>query len=121
MNGSHSANHNSFVTDLPFTKKITEADLLYKFKLLHMDRYDGSQDLANYLGTYRAHMALQASIEVILYRAFPLTLKGAAKCWFSSLQPQSIGTFFELGKNFLSHFIGNRWQCKLEAYLLTIK
>jgi hypothetical protein len=96
---------------LPFTKKITEADLLDKFKLPHID----------HLETYRAHMILQASTDAMLYQVFPLTLKGATKRWFSSLQPQSIGTFTKLGKNFISHFIGNRRQHKPMPYLLTIK
>ena len=121
LNGSYFADHNFLVMDLPFTKKITEVNLLDKFKLPNMNRYDKSQDPADHLETYRAHMAIQASYDAIFCRASPITLKGAAKRWFSSLQPWSIGTFAKLGKNFLSHFIGNRRQNKLMAYLLTIK
>ena len=39
-------------------------------------------------------------------RAFPTTLKGAARIWFSRLTPNSINTFKELSAQFTSHFIG---------------
>jgi hypothetical protein len=42
LNDSHSTNHDLLVTNLPFTKKIIDIDLLDKFKLPHMDIYDGS-------------------------------------------------------------------------------
>ena len=87
LNSSRSANHDFLVTDLPFTKKIIEADLPDKFKLPYMDHYNGCQDLADNLETYRAHMTLQASFNAIIFWAFPLTLIEAAKHWFKSLQP----------------------------------
>ena len=62
LNGSRSANHDILVTDLPFTKKIVEANLPDKFKMPHMDRYDGSQDPANHLETYRLDSTASCSV-----------------------------------------------------------
>ena len=43
-----------------------------------------------------------------MYRAFPTALKGAAKVWFSKIPPSTIGSFDELGKAFVCHFIGGK-------------
>ena len=54
-------------------------------------------------------------------RAFPTTLKGAARIWFSRLTPNSINTFKELSAQFTSHFIeGHRYK-KSTACLMSIK
>jgi len=38
-------------------------------------------------------------------RAFPTTLKGPAKVWFSKLAPNTVFTFKELSGHFVTHFI----------------
>ncbi|XP_075640240.1 uncharacterized protein LOC142611985 [Castanea sativa] len=54
-------------------------------------------------------------------RAFPTTLKGPAKIWFSRLTPNSIGTFKELSAQFASYFIGGHRYKKSIACLMNIK
>ena len=54
-------------------------------------------------------------------RAFPTTLKGAARIWFSRLTPNSINTFKELSAQFTSHFIGGHRYKKSTACLMSIK
>ncbi|XP_075659015.1 uncharacterized protein LOC142628866 [Castanea sativa] len=54
-------------------------------------------------------------------RAFPTTLKGLARIWFSRLTPNSIGTFKELSAQFASHFIGGHRYKKSTACLMNIK
>ena len=51
-------------------------------------------------------MHLQGVVDEIMCRAFPTTLKGPARIWFSRLTPNSISTFKELSAQFTSHFIG---------------
>ena len=54
-------------------------------------------------------------------RAFPTTLKGLARIWFSRLTPNSINTFKELSAQFTSHFIrGHRYK-RSTACLMSIK
>ena len=54
-------------------------------------------------------------------RAFPTTLKGAARIWFSHLTPNSINTFKELSAQFTAHFIGGHRYKKSTAYLMSIR
>ena len=54
-------------------------------------------------------------------KAFPTTLKGLVRIWFSRLTPNSIGTFKELSAQFALHFIrGHRYK-KSTACLMNIK
>nr|XP_023910792.1 uncharacterized protein LOC112022431 [Quercus suber] len=54
-------------------------------------------------------------------RAFPTTLKGPVRIWFSRLTPNSIGTFKELSALFTSHFIGGHRYKNFTACLMNIK
>ena len=54
-------------------------------------------------------------------RAFPTTLKGEARIWFSRLTSNSINTFKELSAQFTSHFIGGHRYKKSIACLMSIK
>ena len=54
-------------------------------------------------------------------RAFPTTLRGAARIWFSRLTPNSINTFKELSAQFTSHFIGGHRYKKSTACLMSIR
>ena len=54
-------------------------------------------------------------------RAFPTTLKGAARIWFSQLTPNSVNTFKELSVQFTAHFIGRHRYKKSMACLISIK
>ena len=66
-------------------------------------------------------MHLQGVADEIMCRAFPTTLKGPARVWFSRLTPNSIGTFKELSAQFASHFIGGHRYKKSTACLISIK
>ena len=65
-------------------------------------------------------MHLQGVPDEIMCRAFPTTLKGLAKIWFSRLTPNSISTFKELSAQFASYFIGGHRYKKSTAYLISI-
>ena len=51
-------------------------------------------------------------------RAFPTTLKGPARVWFSILKSNSIVTFKELSAQFALHFIGGYMYKKSTACLI---
>ena len=66
-------------------------------------------------------MHVQEVADEIMCRAFPTTLKGLARIWFSRLMPNSISTFKELSAQFASHFIrGHRYK-KSTACLMSIR
>ena len=54
-------------------------------------------------------------------KAFPTTLKGPVRIWFSRLTPNSISTFKELSTQFTLHFIGGHRYKKSTACLMSIK
>ena len=66
-------------------------------------------------------MHLQGVPDEIICRAYPTTLKGPARIWFSRLTLNSINTFKELSAQFISHFIGGHRYKKFTACLMSIK
>ncbi|RWW88972.1 hypothetical protein BHE74_00002140 [Ensete ventricosum] len=76
--------------DSPFTPEIQDKPLSASFRLPTLELYDGSSDLIEHIAAFRAQMC----------RAFPTTLRGQAKTWYSRLKPVSISSFDLLAKEF---------------------
>ena len=93
-------------TDLPFTIPVNSCPLPQKFQMPQIESYDEVKNLLDHLETFKTLMHLQGVLDEIICRAFPTTLKGAARIRFSRLTPNSINTFKELNTQFTSHFIG---------------
>ncbi|XP_041027035.1 uncharacterized protein LOC121267253 [Juglans microcarpa x Juglans regia] len=92
-----------------------------KFKIPHIEAYDGSKDPLEHLETFKAHMILHGFPNEVACRAFPITLKGAARSWFASLRPGTVDSFNELAHLFLTYFMASRTRRRPAAYLLTVK
>ena len=107
--------------DSPFTASIISFPLLPKFHMSQVESYNGSKDLPDYLESFKTMMHLQGVADEIMCRAFPTTLKGSTKIWFSRLIPNSISTFKELSAQFASHFIGGQRYKKSTACLMNIR
>ena len=75
----------------------------------------------DHLESFKTLMHLQGVANEIISQAFPTTLKGPTRAWFSRLTPNSIGTFKELSAQFVSHFIGGHRYKKSTACLISIK
>ena len=54
-------------------------------------------------------------------RAFPITLKGPARVWFSKIPPNLVSSFEELGKFFVNNFIGGQRHKRSLSSLLIIE
>ena len=54
-------------------------------------------------------------------RAFPTTLKGPARVWFGKLPPNTITSFLELSKLFVSNFVGGQRPKRSSFNLLNIE
>ena len=123
LKGRISSDFNDLVnrTDPPFTIPVNSCPLPQKFRIPQIESYDGVKDLLDHLETFKTLMYLQGVPNEIMCRAFPTTLKGAAKIWFSRLTPNSINTFKELGAQFISHYIGGHRYTKSTACLMSIK
>ena len=108
-------------TNSSFTASVNSFPLLHKFHMPQIDSYDRVKDPLDHLETFKTLMHLQGVADEIMCRAFPTTLKGAARIWFSRLTPNSINTFMELSAQFTTHFIGGHRYKKSTACLMSIK
>ena len=102
-------------TDSPFTAAINS------FPLPHIDSYDEVKDPLDHLETFKTLMHLQGVADEIMCKAFPTTLKGVARIWFSRLTPNLVNTFKELSAQFTAHFNGGHRYKKSIACLMSIK
>ena len=107
--------------DTPFKPDMANYPLPQKFKMPSVETFDGKKDPLDHLETYKTLMQLHSVPDEIMCRAFPTTLKGFARHWFSKLALASIASFAELSRSFVSHFIGGRRHQKPVTHLLSIK
>ena len=108
-------------TDSPFTIPVNSCPLPQKFRMPQIESYNRVKDPLNHLETFKTLMHLQGVPNEIMCRAFPTTLNGVARIWFSRLTPNSINTFKELSAQFTLHFIGGHRYKKSTACLMNIK
>ena len=71
--------------------------------------------------SFKTLMHLQGVADEIMCRAFPTTLRGPVRIWFSRLTPNSISTFKDLSAQFASHFIEGHRYTKSTACLMSIR
>ena len=123
LRGRVSSDLNELVhwTDSPFMAPVTLFPLPPKFRMPQVETYDESKDPLDHLKSFKTLMHLQGVANEIMCKAFPTTLKGPVRIWFSRLTPNSIGTFKESSTQFASHFIGGHRYKKSIACLMKIK
>ena len=92
-----------------------------KFKMSSLDSYDGTRDPLDHIATFKTTMHLQGVLDEIMCRAFPTTLKGLARVWFSKIPPNTVSSFEELSKILFNNFIGGQRHKHSSSSLLTIE
>jgi hypothetical protein len=107
--------------NLPFSEHVRAYTMPDKFKVPRVEKYDGGGDPKAHLGAFREHIVLHGTPNEIACRAFPLTLTGVAKDWFTQLPPKSVSNFKELGYLFLTQFLATRKRKKNVTCLLTLR
>ena len=65
-------------------------------------------------------MLLQVTPDEVMCKAFPTTLKEAARVWFSKIPLGTIADFEQLNKGFVHHFIEGQRHKKPIGHLLKI-
>ena len=72
-------------TDSTFTTKVLNCPLPPKIFLPQLELYDGSKDPLDHIESFKMLMLLQMTLDEVMCRAFPTTLKGAARVRFSKI------------------------------------
>ena len=105
----------------PFTEEIMNEPISRRFKMPTIKTYDGAGDPANHVRTFSNALLLLQTTDAIKCRAFPQTLGGMAQRWYSRLPPNSVGSFKDLSKAFISQFISGKTHEKSSASLMNIE
>ena len=79
--------------DSPFTIEVLNCPFPLKFYLPQLESYDGSKDPLDHNESFKMLMLLQMTLDEVMCRAFPTTLKGAARVWFSKIPLGTIVDF----------------------------
>ena len=72
-------------TDLPFTNEVLNHSLPPKFCLPQLESYYDSNDPLDRIKSFKTFMPLQMTPDEVMCRAFPTTLKGAARVCFNKI------------------------------------
>jgi hypothetical protein len=107
--------------DSTFIPSIANFPLPPRFKVPPLENFDGTKDPFDYLKAFKTIMQLQAVLEEIMCRAFPMGLKGSARVWFNKLELESIGSFVQLSRAFIDDFIGGQRRGRPPTHLLNVK
>ena len=107
-------------TDSPFTTKVQNCPLPPKFYLPQLELFDNSRDPLDHIKSFKTLMLLQMTLDEVMCRAFPTTLKGVARIWFGKIPPSTIANFEQLNKGFVCHFIRGQRHKKPTRHLLNI-
>ncbi|RWW77842.1 hypothetical protein BHE74_00013957 [Ensete ventricosum] len=89
----------------PCVPEIPDKPILANFRLPVLEHYDRSTDTLNNIATFRAHMALYDTSDSLMCWAFPTTLRGPARMWYSRLKSSSISSYNYLAKEFELNFM----------------
>ena len=108
-------------THSPFTLPVLESPMLSKFRLPQLEPFDRLRGPQDHLNTFKMTLGLQQSLDEILCRSFPTTLKGVTREWFTKLPTSSNDSFKQLDNAFLRHFIGGQHPKRPANPLLTIR
>ena len=107
--------------DSPFVPSINSHPLPSKFKMPSLDSYEGTHNQCDDITTFKTTMHLQGVPDEIMCKAFPTTLKGPARVWFSKIPLNSVSSFGELSKLFVNNFIKGQRHKRSLSSLLTIE
>ncbi|XP_022846202.1 uncharacterized protein LOC111368941 [Olea europaea var. sylvestris] len=66
-------------------------------------------------------MNLQVAPDAVMCKAFPQTLRNAARDWFSTLEPNPITSFSDLADKFSAFFASNKRTRKTAASLMQMR
>ncbi|XP_058080718.1 uncharacterized protein LOC131228893 [Magnolia sinica] len=108
-------------TKPPFTSAIMSEVMLQRFRIPPIIQYSGLGDPSEHVEAYRSWMQIQIGTDAMMCRGFSITLTGSARSWYWQLKPNSVSSFVELSRLFLTQFISGKKSWKPTTHLFTIK
>ncbi|XP_077248406.1 uncharacterized protein LOC143888016 [Tasmannia lanceolata] len=84
-------------------------------------QYDETTDPVDHLETFRTMMLLHGASDGFLCRAFPTTLTGAARGWYSQIKSNSISNFDDFGDDLVRHFMSSQRPRKTTGSLMALR
>ncbi|XP_058111548.1 uncharacterized protein LOC131254861 [Magnolia sinica] len=108
-------------TEPPFTLTIMSEVMPQRFRIPPFIQYSLFGDPHEHVEAYHSWMQIQTTMDVMICRGFLITLIGSTQSWYCQLKPNSIGSFTELSRLFLTQFISGKKSQKPNTHLFTIK
>ncbi|RWW56268.1 hypothetical protein BHE74_00037042 [Ensete ventricosum] len=102
----------------PFTLEIQGKPLPTNFRLLTFEPYNASGDPTEHIAAFYTQIVLYDTSDALMCRAFPTTLRGPVRTWYSRLKPASISSFDLLAKEFELNFLASAHPKPTTASLL---
>ena len=79
--------------DSPFTTKVLKRPLPPKFRIPQLESFDGSRDPLDHIESFKTSMLLRITLDEVMCKTFPTTLKGVTRVWFGKLPSSAIVNF----------------------------
>ncbi|XP_043725605.1 uncharacterized protein LOC122672171 [Telopea speciosissima] len=111
----------SLVGRHPYPLEIMTTPLPIGFKPPPFDRYDGTTNPTDHINYFNAMMTMYGGTEIVSCRAFPSSRMGATTSWFSWLPPNSITSFAQLCRAFVTRFQSSMKHKKMTVNLFSVK
>ena len=89
------------------------------FPLPPLKNFNKTKDLFDYLEAFKTIMQLQVVPKEIMCQAFPMGIRGSTRVWFNKLESESIGSFVQLSRAFIDHFIDGKRTKRTPSHSLT--
>ena len=105
----------------PLSRLILDEPIPSRFKMPHVEPYDGSTDPVDHLESYKTLMTIQGAIDALLCIGFSATLRKATRTWYSGLRSRSIHSFGQLEHAFVAHFSTSRKPPRTSDSLFSLK
>ena len=104
----------------PFTQEVQDKPVPLNFRLPTLETYDKGSDPMEHISLFWAQMALYGVSDALMCRAFPTTLRGSVRTWFSRLRLASVSSFDQLAEDFEQNFLVSARPRPSVATLLTL-
>jgi hypothetical protein len=99
-----------------FTHRVRTTPVPKGFKLPHdQQKYDGSQEPQSWLSDYLQAVKILGGTKETAMQSLQLHLTGTVRSWLSKLEKETIGSWEELTKQFMSNFkLTYKWPASIE-------